>query len=120
MKKLLLLLPLLALASCSSGHDLKSDESFEMYCVSRSFRSVWNINPELPKVGVKQVKLSDGYVSEAEFILVEVTPSRFVLELERDPELAILIDRDNKKVFNGRTVKNKADASCRFKTLYRK
>jgi len=40
-----------------------------------------------------------------------------VLELERDPELAILIDRDNKKVFNGRTVKNKADASCRFKTL---
>ncbi len=121
MRKLLPLIPLLALASCSTGHDsahdLKSDEPFEMYCPGRTYRSVWTIDPKLSEVNVKQVQLSDGYVSEPEFILIEVTPSRFVLELEGNPDISTLIDRDTKKVFNGRKVKDKADASCRFKTL---
>ena len=117
MRKLLPFIPLLALASFSTGHDLKSDEPFEMYCPGRTYRSVWIIDPELSEVNVKQVQLSDGYVSEDECILVEVTPSHFVLELEGDPDISTLIDRDTKKVFNGRKVKDKADASCRFKTL---
>ena len=121
MRKLLPLIPLLALASCSTGHDsahdLKSDESFKMYCSGRTYRSVWTFDPKLSEVNVKQIQLSDGYVSEDEFILVEVTPSRFVLELEGDPDISTLIDRDTKKVFNGRKVKDKADTSCHFKTL---
>ena len=121
MRKLLSLIPLLALASCSIGHDsahdLKSDEPFEMYCPGRTYRSVWTVDPKLSEVNVKQVKLSDGYVSEDEFILVEVNPSRFVLELEGDLDISILIDRGTKKVYKGRKVKDKADASCRFKTL---
>jgi hypothetical protein len=32
MRKLLLLLPLMALASCSGGHDLMSNKSFSMTC----------------------------------------------------------------------------------------
>ena len=121
MRKLLSLISMLALASCStchdSAHDLKSDKPFEMYCPGGTYRSVWTIDPKLSEVNVKQVQLSDGYVSEPEFILVELTPSRFVLELEGDPDISTLIDRDTKKVFNGRKVKDKADASCRFKTL---
>ena len=121
MRKLLPLISLLALASCSTGHDsahdLKSNEPFEMYCPGRTYRSVWTIDPKLSEVNVKQVQLSDGYMSEPEFILVELTPSRFVLEIEGDPDISILIDRDTKKVYNGRKNKDKADASCRFKTL---
>ena len=121
MRKLLPLIPLLALASCSTGHDsahdLKSDEPFEMYCPGRTYRSVWTIDPKLSEVNVKQVQSSDGYASEPEFILVELTPSRFVLELEGNPDISTLIDRDTKKVFNGRKVKDKADGSCRFKAL---
>ena len=71
----------------------------------------------MSEVNVKQVKLSDGYVSEDEFILFEVAPSRFVLELEGDPGISILIDRDTRKVYYGRKVKDKADASCSFKAL---
>ena len=49
-----------------------------MYCPARTYRSVWTVDPKLSEVNVKQVKFSDGCVSEDEFILYEVNPSRFM------------------------------------------
>jgi hypothetical protein len=58
MKKLLLLLPLMALASCSGGHDLMSKRTFKMTCPHIDdwiFTIV--INPELPQA---TLRIEDG------------------------------------------------------------
>ena len=68
-------------------------------------------------VFVEKDQLSGGYFSEDKFILVKVTLTRFVLELEKDPGRSRLIDRDTKKVLNGKKAKNKADISCRIRWL---
>ena len=105
MRRLLPLIPLLALASCSTGHDLKSDKPVEMYCPGRTCRSIWTVDPKSSKVFVNQAQLSDGYMSEDKFILVEATPSRIVRELEGDTDNPILIYRDTKKVFSGKRLR---------------
>ena len=59
MRKLLLLLPALALESCSGGHDLMSNKSFSMTCDALEFfdmPSPWivaTISPELPQASVR-------------------------------------------------------------------
>ena len=50
MRKLLLLLPLLALASCSGGHDLMSDKTFRLKCKGElpGVNLVMTVSPVMP------------------------------------------------------------------------
>ena len=85
MRKLLLLLPALALASCSGGHDLMSNKPFRMTCAEDGKKTgdVMLVSPDLPQATV----LFPGSGTEVTYELVVKTPVRF--ELRRGPRSGI-------------------------------
>ena len=85
MRKLLLLLPVLALASCSSGHDLMSDKPFSMSCdAGEAFASspsphiVATLSPQLRQASVRVQHKKDDWTEEV-WILRTITPTRLEL-----------------------------------------
>ena len=87
MKKLLLLLPALALASCSGGHDLMSNKPFRVECVEdgKEGGNAILVHPDLPQATL----LSPGskVMPEVTFELAVKSPVRF--ELRRGPRSGI-------------------------------
>ena len=74
MRKLLLLLPLMALASCSSGHDLMSDKTFSMTCdAAERFASspsphiVASVSPQLRQASVRVQNNKDEWTDDCEW-----------------------------------------------------
>ena len=83
MRKLLLLLPALALASCSGGHDLMSNKPFRMTCAEDGKKTgdVMFVSPDLPQAtfffpGSKAMP-------EVTYEMVVKTPVRFELRRGR-------------------------------------
>ena len=111
MKKLLLLLPLLALTSCGGGA-LKSNRPFEMVCGE----AVWSIDPELPEASVQ------GQNSVIIWNLTKVTPDTIVLE---QPDVIpgeikgpmVRIDRNTGKLWLGRTAPAEEGPKCSFREV---
>ena len=110
MKRLVLLLPLLALASCGGGA-LKSNRPFEMVCGE----AVWSIDPELPKASVQ------GQDSVLIWNLTKVTPDTIVLE---EPDVLpglegamIRIDRNTGQLWLGRTAPAEEGPKCSFREV---
>ena len=90
MRKLLLLLPALALASCSGGHDLMSDKTFSMTCdAGEKFASspsphiVASVSPQLRQASVRVQHKEDDWTEEV-WILQTITPT--LLELVSSTE----------------------------------
>ena len=112
MKKLLLLLPLMALASCSGGDVLKSNRPFEMVCGDL----VWSIDPEMPEASIQ---LQD---SVSIWNLTKVTPDSIVLE---QPDVIpgeikgpmVRIDRNTGKLWLGRTSPAEEGPKCTFNAV---
>lgn len=76
MRKLLLLLPVLALASCSSGHDLMSDKPFRMTCSEDGKDDgVVVVSPDLPQATV--LLPGSKVMPEVTYELAVKTPVRF-------------------------------------------
>ena len=114
MRKLLLLLPLMALASCSGGHDLMSNEPFRMTCTDEvtGKNDILLVSPELP-----QATLAFDGMPERTFRLVVKTPVR--LEL-RHEGFTIRINRETGQVSWGgvgdlKPISN--STKCRFEAL---
>ena len=124
MRKLLLLLPALALASCSGGHDLMSNKSFSMTCDALEFfdrSSPWivaTISPELPQASVR-VQVYEDKWDESVWRVIVATPTR--LELANPGTAAvwgpIVIDRSKGKAGLGDGVAEINQLICSFKTL---
>ena len=92
MRKLLLLLSALALASCSCGHDLMFNEPFRMTCEPSKGEdavvAVISISPELPQATVNTGEW------QLTFDLSVVAPTRLRLERLQGPYGdAIVIER---------------------------
>ena len=113
MRKLLFLLPLMALASCSGGDVLKSNRPFEMACEGGL---VYSIDPELPQASMRREP-------DTEILLVwdltKVTKDQIVLEEADAPGgsgLMVGIDRNTGKVLVGSMAPALED-ECTFKAL---
>ena len=133
MKKLLFLLPLMALASCSGGHDLMSDKAFQMTCpfkhpTAGTLRGlVASVSPLLDKATVSLEYTPTKYPGE--IYDVEVTPTTIILQ-ERDPfisttKILTIINRQTGEVRNeeydltlsdSRPLKKEV-ADCSFQSL---
>ena len=81
MSKLLLLLPLMALASCSGGHDLMSDKTFSMTCdaaekfsTAPSPHIVASVSPLLRQTSVRVQHKENDWTEEV-WILRTITPT---------------------------------------------
>ena len=105
MRKLLLLLPVLALASCSGGHDLMSNKPFQIKCerieditgglVNKPFEMNAYIDPESQQ---SVVQMPDtGFSEEVPFAL-NVLPNKFILILDN---AVIAINRKSGNVTGG-------------------
>jgi len=113
-KKLLFLLPLMALASCSSGHDLMSNRTFSITCPwgwfeGDSFSAA--INPELPQA---TFQFGEGMEPRI-FSLTVVSPTTIRLAENVNPGNAIEIDRESGGVFWA--YDRKPIEGCTFKSL---
>ena len=120
MRKLLLLLPLMALASCSGGHDLMSNEPFRMTCEPNKEEDgfVAVVSPELPQATVNTGEL------QFTFDLSVVAPTRLRLDRLQGPYGdAIVIERETGQVswglFNlpNRGLFGQKPYQCTFETL---
>ena len=112
MRKLLLLLPLMALASCSGGDVLKSNKPFEMVCDG----VVFSIDPELPKASMQ------GPSTVMIWDRTKVTPDQIVLEEAdaiggRDKGLMLRIDRNTGVVYGGRIAPPTESSDCTFNAV---
>ena len=98
MRKLLLLLPLMALASCSGGHDLMSDKTFRLKCKAPmpGVNSVMTISPALPQVTL--VASNGEKTIEELWDLAKVSPTSLVIQDPADNEIKFVIDRRTGKV----------------------
>ena len=98
MRKLLVPLALMALASCRSDA-LKSNRPFEMVCGD----VVWSIDPELPQASIQG---PNGLII---WKLTKITPDTIVLEEPVDFTVSgyegamVRIDRNTGKLWLGRT-----------------
>ena len=121
MRKLLLLLPALALASCSGGDVLKpndvpkSNRPFEMACTGGL---IYTIDPELLQASLRK-EPEDWPPSLTVWDLTKVTPDQIVLEQawgNRDTALMLRINRNTKEVLVGRMAPAEED-QCTFRAL---
>ena len=127
MRKLLLLLPLMALASCSGGpdgHDLMSNKSFRMTCTEtyEGGSDVYTLvaSPELPQATFE-------WEGESQTLNVfAVTPSQIQVEYERRLEKTdvISINRESGVVkwafvdnYSGTVLSEGDTLDCSFKSL---
>ena len=80
MRKLLLLLPALALASCSGGHDLMSNKPFRVECAEegKEVGNVLLIHPDLPQATV--LMPGSKVMPEVTYDLAVRSPVRFELQ----------------------------------------
>ena len=80
MRKLLLLLPALALASCSGGHDLMSNKPFRVECADegKEVGNVLLIHPDLPQATV--LMPGSKVMPEVTYDLAVRSPVRFELQ----------------------------------------
>ena len=128
MRKLLLLLPALALASCSGGHDLMSNKPFRVECVEEGKEGVNAIliHPDLPQATV--LMPGSKVNPEVTYELAVRSPVRF--ELRREPrsgiQNVISINRETGQISYGlidesvswRDVNPAPESTkCTFKTL---
>ena len=95
MRKLLLLLPLMALASCSSGHDLMSDKTFQLKCKAPmpGVSLALAISPALPQATFV-VSNAENTLEEL-WDLTKVSPTSLVLQKGSNK---IVIQRNTGKV----------------------
>ena len=127
MRKLLLLLPALALASCSGGHDLMSNKSFSMSCDAPEISGLSNpspyleatVSPELPQASVRWQVYEDIW-SDAVWRVAVATPTRLEL-INTSSRIVgrIRIERSSGKVatFLSEPILETDWMSCSFKTL---
>ena len=102
MRKLLLLLPLMALASCSGGHDLMSNEPFRMTCAEDGkVGAVMLVSPDLPQATLLTPK--SEVMPEVTYELAVKTPVRFEFHLPMGAGISgvISIDRESGEVSTG-------------------
>ena len=80
MRKLLLLLPALALASCSGGHDLMSNKPFRLTCAEdgQELGDVLLVHPDLPHATV--LRPGSKVIPEVTYELAVRSPVRFELQ----------------------------------------
>ena len=98
MKRLLLVLPVLALASCSTGHDLMSDKTFQLKCKAPmpGVTAVLTISPLLPQA---TVVVSNAEQSHEELWNVsQVSPTRLVIENPYGGTTRFVVNRSTGKV----------------------
>ena len=95
MKRLLLLLPLMALSSCG-GHDLMSNKPFRMTCdTEKDWSFSASISPEMPQA---TIEANDG--KQIDFDLSVISPTKFRLNhlpVDYVAGDAIVIDRQSGK-----------------------
>ena len=103
MRKLLILLPVLALASCSSGHDLMSNKPFRITCVEegKENSSVLVASPDLPQATV--MITGSKKVPELTYELAVKTPIRFELRRSLGNKVShvISINRQSGEISTG-------------------
>ena len=103
MRKLLLLLPALALASCSGGHDLMSNKPFRMTCVEdgKEAGAVLLVSPDLPQATL--LTPLSKVMPEVTYELAVKTPVRFEFRLPMGAGISgvISIDRESGEVSTG-------------------
>ena len=112
MKSLLLLLPVIALKSCSSGHDLMSNKSFRMRCEASSENNndgfALVANPGLDKetfkfdrLAAETIQVMDATPAVLRFV-IDVMPCREVIQVNRLTEEArwISSESDTGKILN--------------------
>ena len=125
MRKLLLLLPALALASCSGGHDLMSNKSFSMTCDAHEISGMPSpyltatVSPELPQASVRWQVYEDIW-SDAVWRVAVATPTRLELINTTSRIVGrIRIERSSGKVatFLSEPILETDWMSCSFKTL---
>lgn len=95
MKLLLLVLPVLALASCSAGHDLMSEKTFQLKCKAPTpgVNIVLTVSPALPQATLV-VSNAEETIEEL-WDLTKVSPTNLVIQHGNDK---FLIERDTGKV----------------------
>jgi len=126
MKRLLLLAPLI-LTSCAAGHDLMSDEPFQMKCQDMFMTSgVPQAGYMIggPKLPLAQARMWNGsHMSMLERI--ETSPENITFKLESNKQImAAHIDRIKRDVYVGEwseggeiIANSKTLLKCRFKPL---
>ena len=111
MKKLLLLLPLMALASCSGEYDLMSNRRFEVTC---PWKGQWTytvaIDPELPKAFLR---VMNGPLRTLYLIDASPTQIRLTEKHRGQPKTYWEIDRETEAV----TVDGNLVEGCSFKSF---
>ena len=120
MRKLLLLLPALALASCSGGHDLMSKEPFRMKCFGKEMV----VSPELPQAVLKGITVNDDPPEDQVYDLTVVSPTTIRLDHEKR-RFSMILDRETGAVQAGfwtegdlpRELPFPKDLTCDFESL---
>jgi len=119
MRKLLLLLPALALASCSGGHDLTSNEPFRVTCATqKGWSFTADVRPEMPQATV------ESNLGQIAFDLNVISPTMFRLDVVKGSYgYSIVIIRESGRVhFGGLNLSNgeslgPGKLKCTFKSL---
>ena len=84
MRKLLLLLPLALVTSCSAGHDLKSDKPFVMSCPAMYLDltelnwGVVQVNPQTKRATIR--RLFDREKRDEETFTIDTSDAEFILD----------------------------------------
>ena len=103
MRKLLLLLPALALASCSGGHDLMSNKPFRMTCAEdgKEVGDVLLVHPDLPQATA--LMPGSKVMPELTYELAVKSPVRFELRRPLRPGMqhVISINRESGQISYG-------------------
>ena len=127
MRKLLLLLPVLSLASCSGGHDLMSDKPFRMTCSEDGNDvGVLLINPDLPQATLLRPWSKE--MPELTYELAVKTPVRFEIRRKSADGMnhVISINRETAEISEGNVLESVGlidldplyeTIKCRFETL---
>ena len=128
MRKLLLLLPALALASCSGSHDLMSNKPFRVECAEegKEVGNVLLIRPDLPQATV--LMPGSKVMPEVTYDLAVRSPVRFELQRTYPSgwKHVISISRETGQISYGevdgvtgaRDIKPAPESTkCSFKTL---
>ena len=111
MRKLLLLLPLMALASCSGEYDLMSNRRFEMTCPWKGTGTqTVTIDPELPKAFLMVMR---GPLRTLDLIDASPTQIRLTEKHRGTPHTYWEIDRETEEV----SVDGNLLEGCTFKSF---
>ena len=128
LKQLLVVVPVFALASCRSGHDLMSQKPFQMTCTAQAEESAQHLitltaSPELP-----QATLQVDDEPSRSLNVLSVSPIEIQIEMSQDYEQSfvdlIVINRQTREIrsisenaLNGDILSNEPISGCTFKSL---